>query len=148
MEICEYQASDCLEIARLFYETIHNVNAKDYSEDQLDVWASLDKNGDIWHQILSPNQCFVAKKEGKIIGFSDISASNYLNHLYVHKDYQRQGVATALCEKLESDTSITTHASITACPFFEKRAYKLITKQEVERKGIMLVNYLMKKEVE
>lgn len=74
-------------------------------------------------------------------------ASNYLKHLYVHKDYQRQGVATALCEKLESDTSITTHASITARPFFEKRAYKLITKQEAERKGIMLVNYLKEKKL-
>lgn len=59
MGICEYQASDCQEIARLFYETIHNVNAKDYSEDQLDVWEPLDKNGDIWHQIISSTYMFI-----------------------------------------------------------------------------------------
>lgn len=31
---------DCEEISILFYETVHTVNAKDYSRQQLDVWAT------------------------------------------------------------------------------------------------------------
>ena len=38
-----------------------------------------------------------------------------------------------------------THASITAKPFFEKRGYKVVKEQKIERQGIFLTNFLMKK---
>lgn len=31
MEIRKYRSDDCKEMAELFYETIHSVNASDYS---------------------------------------------------------------------------------------------------------------------
>ena len=34
-----YQMSDCKEITELFYNTVHTINAKDYTKEQLDVWA-------------------------------------------------------------------------------------------------------------
>ena len=38
------------------------------------------------------------------------------------------------------------HASITAKPFFERRGYKAVKEQQVERKGVLLTNYVMIKE--
>ena len=60
----------------------------------------------------------VEKKNGaeRIIGFGDMDSKGYLDRLYVHKDYQRQGVATAICDELERAVKAgkyTTHASIT-----------------------------------
>ena len=58
---------------------------------------------------------------GKIVGFEDMNGNGYLDRLYVHKDYQGQGVASAICDELErfaAGKTITTHASITAKPFF------------------------------
>ncbi len=40
MFIREYQSSDCKELAKLFYNTVHTVNAKDYTKEQLDAWAT------------------------------------------------------------------------------------------------------------
>lgn len=40
MFIREYRPSDCRELAELFYHTVHTVNAKDYSPEQLDAWAA------------------------------------------------------------------------------------------------------------
>lgn len=40
MIIRKYQPSDCKEIIELFYNTVHTVNAKDYTKEQLDVWAT------------------------------------------------------------------------------------------------------------
>ena len=37
-------------------------------------------------------------------------------------------------------------ASITAKPFFERRGYKAVKEQQVERKGVLLTNYVMIKE--
>lgn len=39
MIIRKYQSLDCEEMAQLFYDTIHTINRKDYSKEQLDVWA-------------------------------------------------------------------------------------------------------------
>ena len=82
-----------------------------------------------------------------IMGISDTPVS--YTHLYVHADHQNQGVATAICDALEQTApgNITTHASITARPFFEKRGYKVIKEQLVERQGIFLTNFVMEKEM-
>jgi len=76
--------------------------------------------------------------------------TGYLDRLYVHKDFQGQGIATIIADELEKyaqrrDIIITTEASITAKPFFEKRGYKTIKQQSVERKGQTLINFIMEK---
>ena len=40
MDVRRYKSDDCQEIAELFYNTVHTVNAKDYTKEQLDVWAT------------------------------------------------------------------------------------------------------------
>lgn len=78
-------------------------------------------------------------------------AETLTDRLYVHKDYQNQGIATAICDVLEQsagDTKITTHASITAKPFFEHRGYKVVREQQVMRDGISLTNFVMEKKSE
>ena len=67
----------------------------------------------------------------------------------MHKDFQGQGVASAICERLEvsiTTDKITTHASITAKPFFEKRGYRVVKEQQVIRNAVCLTNYLMEKQ--
>lgn len=56
-----------------------------------------------------------------IVGFGYIDKTGYLDRLYVHLDYQRKEIATAICNRLESAVSenIVAHVSITARPFFE-----------------------------
>ena len=74
-----------------------------------------------------------------------IDETGYLDRLYVHTDYQGKGIATAICNRLEWAVrkDIVTHASITARPFFEKRGYKVVKEQQVERQGIFLTNFVM-----
>ncbi|XLP62824.1 GNAT family N-acetyltransferase [Gallibacterium anatis] len=46
--------------------------------------------------------------------------TGYLDRLFVHKDHQRKGIASAICYKLEQsikNMKITTAASITAKAF-------------------------------
>lgn len=40
----EYQSTHIKGITLLFYDTVHMVNTKDYSKEQLDVWAGKDIN--------------------------------------------------------------------------------------------------------
>lgn len=40
MQIRKYRPSDCRELAELFYDTVHTVNAGDYTKEQLDAWTT------------------------------------------------------------------------------------------------------------
>lgn len=148
MYIREYRSSDCKELTELFYNTVHMVNAKDYTKEQLDVWATGQADLKKWNQSLQEHYSIVVVEDGIITGFGDIEKTGYLDRLYVHAGYQRKGIATAICNRLEAavQENIVTHASITARPFFEKRGYTVVKEQQVERQGILLTNYVMIKE--
>lgn len=143
-----YQTSDCKELTELFYNTVHTVNAKDYSLEQLDAWAAGQVDLEQWDQSLQTHFSIVAVEDGIIIGFGDIDETGCLDRLYVHSGYQGRGVATAICDRLEAAVpkDIVTHASITARPFFEKRGYTVVKEQQVERRGVLLTNFVMTKE--
>ena len=148
MYLRPYRTEDLNEIATLFYQTVHSVNAADYSKEQLDVWATGNIDETRWNDSLCAHTSIVAEEDGKIIGFGDIDHTGYLDRLYVHKDYQRRGVASAICSELEKTADgreITVHASITARPFFEKRGYVTERSQLVERGGVLLKNYVMRR---
>ena len=148
MTLRKYNSDDCKQLAELFYQTVHNVNDKDYTKEQLDAWATGMVDLKEWDKSFLEHYTVVAVKQNEIIGFGDIDKSGYLDRLYVHKDHQREGIATAICNKLEclpGKGRITTHASITARPFFEKRGYNVIKQQEVVRGGISLINFVMEK---
>lgn len=148
MLIRPYQSSDCRELTELFYNTVHTVNAKDYSKEQLDAWATGQVDLKKWDQSLQEHFSIVAVDDDIIAGFGDIDKTGYLDRLYVHSGYQGKGIATAICNRLEAavEENIVTHASITARPFFEKRGYRVVKEQQVERQGILLTNFVMAKE--
>ena len=138
MHIREYISSDCRQLAELFYQTVHSVNAKDYTKEQLNAWATGNVDLEEW------NISFL--KHYIIVGFGDIDNTGYLDRLYIHRDFQRQGIASALCDRMENGfNKITTHASITAKPFFISRGYKVIKEQQVIRNDVFLTNYVMAK---
>lgn len=149
MILRNYSKTDCTELAELFYDTVHTVNAKDYTREQLAAWATGEVNLEAWNKSFLAHHTVVAELDGQIVGFGDMDETGYLDRLYVHKDYQRRGVATAICDALERNTKaseLTTHASITARPFFEKRGYTVVRQQQVERGGELLTNFVMRKE--
>ena len=150
MLIRKYQPADCKYLAELFYQTVHTVNAKDYTQKQLDAWATGSVDLVEWNQSFLEHVTFVAVTDGSIVGFGDIDKTGYLDRLYVHKDYQRKGIASALCDSLEATADadkIITHASITAKPFFARRGYRVKTEQQVKRRGVFLTNYVIEKQL-
>lgn len=90
MIIRDYQPSDCKEITELFYNTVHTVNAKDYTKEQLDVWATGQVDLEKWNQSLQEHYSIVAIENEVIVGFGDIDKTGYLDRLFVHADYQEK----------------------------------------------------------
>ena len=150
MQLAPYRSGEAAALAGLFYRTVHAVCLGDYTQEQVDAWADGRVDVDAWERSFLQHYTLVARVGGEIVGFADLDG-DYLDRLYVHKDHQRSGVATALVQALEQAAArqghrrLVTHASITARPFFEKQGYQVVKEQQVERRGVLLTNFVMEK---
>ncbi|MEO9485487.1 MAG: GNAT family N-acetyltransferase [Ekhidna sp.] len=150
MRIREAQIKDLDQILTLFEETVKHIDIRDYSEAHLNVWSSS-KNQKAWLQKIKEQSFYVAAVKNQIVGFSSIDSEGYLDFMYVHHQLQRQGVATALLEKIESHASkmdlkrIWASVSITAQPFFSKNGYEHYEDEHKMLSGVHFKNALMEK---
>ena len=144
-----YRSSDAPALARLFYETVHSVNLRDYTLEQADAWAPRQIDLTAWDRSLARHFTVVALEDGRTIGFGDMAPDGYLDRLYVHRDFQRRGAASAICTALEAFVAapvFTVRASLTARPFFLARGYRVVEKLQVERRGVLLASLSMEKQ--
>lgn len=150
-----YKLGDEAEIYQLFYDTVHHINCKDYTEEQLDTWAPRNPDLSSWANSLSKNHSFVAihAESNRIIGFANLEENGCLNRGYVHKDYQGQGIGKSLLLARENRArelgikQLFSEVSITAKPFFEKCGYVTIKEQTKVLNGISFINYYMVKDL-
>lgn len=148
------EKDDAQRAAQLFRDTVHAVCARDYTSAQLRAWApGSDTHRNAVAAKLMAQHAVAARECGIMVGFGSLDAEGALalDMLFVHKDRQGQGVGSLICDALEQAVAadghkdIATFSSITARPFFERRGYRVVRENVVERDGERLVNYLMRK---
>lgn len=155
LRLAPLSACDAAAAAELFHETVHAVNARDYTPEQLDAWAP---GGDgparrLAERLLGQG-ALGAWEGGVLVGFGSLEGTDLLDMLYVHKDYQGRGVARLLAGTLECEArvrgarAVRTLASITARQFFERRGYVALRENVVVRAGVQLTNFLMEKDLD
>lgn len=154
MNIRKFQASDLDNTLQLFTEVVHTIGAKYYNSRQVNAWApkgKLDKEK--WLKSLLTNETYIAEDNEKIVGFGDMTQTGYIDHLYVHKDYQGSGVALAILRKLEKEacrlglTELTTEASVMAMPIARRHGFEVIEKKCKLLRETEFVTYLMRKKI-
>ncbi|MEO8583265.1 MAG: GNAT family N-acetyltransferase [Flavitalea sp.] len=103
--IREGHLGDLLELQQLFVYTISNVCQTDYDNKQIIAWIATIENYQRWQDILKNQFVLVAQDKESITGFCSLDNGNYIDLLYVHKDYQRQGIAHRLYDDIEKFNS-------------------------------------------
>ena len=138
--IREAQQTDTIALKELFQNTVLAVNSKDYSQAEVEDWASCGDDLSNIEEMIKTHYFIVAvNQQSQIVGFSSITSQGYLHSMFVHKDFQGKGIATMLLEEIERYAitagimRITSEVSLTARPFFEKKGY--IVKEEQKRKA-------------
>lgn len=149
-----FLTADTPVLIEIFKTSIEVLAAEDYDEEQCAAWASRMVDGEAQRERLSANLTLVALLDGAPAGFISLKHPDLIDLLFVHPDYARNGVATALCEAVEKLAAarkipaLVTFASDTAKPFFERRGYISQYRNTVEMDGVWLGNTHMKKELE
>lgn len=144
--------ADVPELKELYRGTVLTVNRKDYSQEEVEDWASCGENEAHWGELIEGLYFIVAENPQKqIIGFASISDEGYLHSLFIHKDFQGSGWAAMLLDHIEQHAvsqgvrAITSEVSETARPFFEKKGYTVEREQRRKARQLCLKNYWMKK---
>lgn len=150
--IRSYRSEDLAAMSRLFFETVHEVNARDYAPAQLAVWAPSPEALIHHDASFSRNMTLLAFAGDELAGFVDFDpGTGLLDHLYVARDRQGCGIGTLLLEAMEraipesAPGVLHTHASVTARPFFAARGWRVDLEETVERRGVLLRRFRMTK---
>lgn len=151
LQLRAWRNADAQATLALFRETVRAVNSKDYDPAQIAAWASDEVTAESWRLRLGAGQAWVAEHGGSLAGFISLTPDGVVDLLFVAKNRQGEGIASALLAKLESfarargDSELIADASITARPFFEARGFALAAEQDVSLRGQIFRNYRMTK---
>lgn len=151
MKIRLFEKQDAEKIAQLFHETVREINIRDYSSAQVEAWAPDNIHFRDWEKMCSNRFTYVADNNGPIAGFGELESNGHIDCFYCHKDYQRRGVGSQIYQAIEAKAlelglkHLTTEASITAKPFFQRMGFSVVKQQEVTRRGEVFINYVMEK---
>jgi len=153
-----FEPQDAEQIAKLFHETVREVNARDYSANQVNAWAPDDLFFRDWVKVCSNRFTYVAedvsKNQGVIAGFGELESNGHIDCFYCHKDYQRCGVGSQIYRAIETKAielslkRLFVEASITAKPFFQRMEFTVVNEQKVTQRGETFTNYVMEKFLE
>lgn len=145
--------SDAVELKNLFQNTVLAINRRNYSQAEVEDWASCGDNLSNIEDMIKTHYFIVAvNQQSEIVGFSSITPQGYLHSMFVHKDFQGEGIATMLLNEIEQYAitngiiRITSEVSLTARPFFEKKGYIVEEEQKRKANQLSLTNFWMAKQ--
>lgn len=121
--------ADAPALAALFRASVEVLGAEDYSEAQVEAWSALADDEAEFAKKLATKLTIVALVNGALAGFGALKGTDFLDMLYVHPNFARRGVGSALCDALEKLSlarhakKLTVDASDSAEKFFSRRGY-------------------------
>jgi putative acetyltransferase len=151
MYIRRFQPGEELALFEIYYSAIHLVARNDYSEEQLNAWAPLDLDRELWVNRVRSINPFVAEIDGSPVGYADVQGNGYIDHFFVSGNHPGQGVGKALMQAIHSEakrlniTELTSDVSQTAQPFFERFGFVIVERKTVLIRGVELQNARMRK---
>lgn len=137
----------------LFHDSIYGLGPEHYQPGELQVWASQAQTPDWakWRRRLEPLVTLAAWEGESLMGFLSYEQDGHIDFLYTSPHAARRGVATALLRQAEEalqDQGVSTfftEASRVAKPFFAHHGYRVEAEEWLDRGGVCLSRFRMRK---
>lgn len=153
LDLRPYTASDRDATLAVFRRAIRGTASRDYTPVQIAAWSSDEIDPDGWAARRAAIRTQVAVLGGTLVGFIDVADDGYVDMLFVDPDAARRGVATALLgwvvttARERGVARLTTHASLTARPFFEAQGFVVVAEQHPVVRGVPMTNFRMRRDL-
>jgi putative acetyltransferase len=153
LEIRNFRAGDEAALHAVFHSAVHMTAIQSYTPLQIDAWAPHEIDMAAWSSCMQDLRPFVAEADGRIVGYADVQANGYMDHFFVAGPCARQGVGTALMNRIldaarqRAIGSLTSDVSRNAQPFFEKFGFVVVEQRMPTVRGVVVPNARMQKEL-
>ena len=147
----DFQSGDEPALRAVFESAIHGVAIRNYTPRQVDAWAPREHDPEDWADHMQDLAPFVAERDGEIVGYADLQANGYIDHLFVSAAAGGQGVGGVLMRRLLARADelglaeMTSNVSLTAQPFFAHFGFEVVEHRVVDMRGVALHNAAMRK---
>lgn len=134
----------------VFERSVRQTCSSDYSKQQIEAWIKKGLEEERWRERIKTHYFIVAETaKCGIMGFSSLSKDAYLDVLFISPEFQGRKIASSLVDNIKTKAissghnRITTHASITARPFFDQQGFTIVEKCTRVLFDVPLMNYHM-----
>ena len=152
IKLCEADVQDAAAVADIFIQAVRHIDDVLYTEAEKNAWIKGADSMDFWAERIMQTRPVLARCGSQAVGFIEYRPEEaYIDCLYVHPHYQRQGIAAALLAYVQhlaqqqKQAVLHTDASKAALSFFERHGFTVCHTNCIERNNIILVNYRMKR---
>ncbi|AJE17535.1 hypothetical protein NELON_00655 [Neisseria elongata subsp. glycolytica ATCC 29315] len=140
--------NDAAQIAELFRRAVLHIETNHYSDSEKAAWIQGADNAAFWQKRIGRGCIRLAAQNDRILGFIEyLPEQNHLDCLFTDPVHQQQGVASALLSAVlpqaDADKTVTADVSAAALPFFKKQGFILQHQNQIQRNGLVLINYRM-----
>lgn len=148
-----FMPADTIALQDLFAQSIDELTAEDYTQEQRIAWASRAEDGPAFAMRLGSMVTLVVMVQGDYAGFASLKDNSLIDMLYVSPHYAGEGVGSALVDALEriatgrGSAEICVESSDTAQIFFEGRGYIATQRNSIPLDDQWLANTTMKKQL-
>lgn len=157
--ITYYKKQYAAQISLLYHTAVQSIQSNFYSQAQLNAWSRQPRSTKYWDVRLQRNQSWLAidNRSNTCCAFISLDTcfpnKGYIDHLYVHPNYQGQGLATRLLNQLinwakeNAFDSLTLDASYQSQPLCVQQGFHTCYKSYQSKSGQMLPGFFMRKQL-
>ena len=144
--IRDFREDDAEILWKLFFDTVRNINRRDYSESQVRAWASDTYDADYWTRRMRGLSPFIAEIDSVVVGYADLQPDGLIDHFFCHHEYQGRGVGRALMHHIlevgrsRGVSRFHSEVSVTARPFYEHLGFRVV-REKTENMGDQILEY-------
>ena len=149
-----YRDGDAGPLCALFFRSVRELGPEKYDDDQVRAWADAVPDAVMWGNRMRANETFVAvsgEDDDVPVGWIELEADGHVEMLYCAPEAAGRGIAAQLYATAEAlarergVTTLTTHASRFAEPFFRKHGWNVDERETVIRFGVGIERARMSK---
>lgn len=155
MFIRQYRKDDASSVAEIFIRAVTVTGLRGYSHEQVKVWAASGASDDATRERCGDGRLVLVAvdDDDRAIAFIDLEDDGHIDMLFCLPDWTGRGIASALYERLEhiaherGMSSLYVEASEIAKPFFARKGFALLRRNDFAMDGVAVHNYAMAKQL-
>ncbi|MCA9118738.1 MAG: GNAT family N-acetyltransferase [Planctomycetaceae bacterium] len=136
-------------VADIFCQAIHRTASEHYTPEQINAWAPLPVDYQRWRVRLEQKRPFLYFDGENICGFIELESDGHIDCHYVHPDYNRMGIGSALLRHVLQIAAgrelpkLFVEASHVAKGLYLKHGFDVIRSNNVLVRGVSMQNWVM-----